>query len=189
MEIVTNHAYVTVRQTLQPLLSSREEFMWSGQPWQGLHFQRDDWWRIPQSIIQGVVLVFIGLSFFHGATSLYALMGVALWLLAFYITLGRFFADAYWRSRTYYALTNRRIIIHTTVFGTTTTSHDLPSLYHLRAEVKGNGHGTIQVGKDTRIMEMFFRVRPFLGIGDYSNSLTMIPNAQRVYELIQDVRG
>jgi hypothetical protein len=184
MEIVTNHADGQVLNTLQPLLGSREELIWVGQPKQGLMLQGSDFWIIPLTLWQGLFLLGIGYFLLTIRDIVGLLVGSILCAITLYLLIGRFFVDAYRRSRIYYALTNRRIIIHIEMFGNNTISYDLPSLSNLCADVKGNGRGTIQVSP-----EVGWSPGLILGIGTYTHALKMIPNAQQVYELIQDVRG
>lgn len=184
MEIVRNDANEQVRHTLQPLLGSREELIWVGQPKQGLMLQGSDLWIIPLTLWNSLLLMGVGYAFLRIVDVVGLFIGFLLWAIALYLLIGRFFVDAYRRSRIYYALTNRRIIIHIKMLGNNTISYDLPSLSNLRADVKGNGRGTIQVSP-----EGVWSPGLIVGISTYTYALKMIPDAQQVYELIQEVRG
>jgi hypothetical protein len=171
------------------LLGLDEPLIWMGQPKQGVVIQWRDIVAIPLSLVRGIIFAVVGWSFFNRVEALYICIAVVLWILVFYDIIGRFFADAYWRSRTYYALTPRRIIIHNCAVGSHTTSHDLRSLVHLRMDVRGNGRGVIQIGKEDRIFGWLWHDGPIPGIGNYTNSLKMISNTPAVYEMIEKSRS
>lgn len=174
------------RPKLQALLSLGEELLWVGQPRQGIVFRINDWVGIPLNLIRSLIVGFIGFSF----TSRYGITGVGIglicFIIAFYMTIGRFLADAFMRSRTYYGVTTRRIIIRRTVPLVRTTSYDLRALPHLRVDVKKNEEGSIYFTEPPNaVLQTLF-------LSHFSTNprdvFDLIPDAQRVYELIQDVR-
>lgn len=180
-----------VRARVAPLLSPREELIWVGQPWQGVRFYQEDWFMVPLSVGAGGTLVFMGAQAMTAPTFSVNLIGLMLLLPALYGIVGRFVMDAYLRSKTYYALTNRRVLIHFDGAGITTTSFDLLSLANLRVETGGTTRGTVYLNDlPYGVSAPASRGIPFWGSGiKPPPALEMIPDAQQLYEMIQDIRG
>jgi hypothetical protein len=107
------------------LLEPEERILWSAQPRQGVRFQPRDWYVVPASLLMFVIcILFTAISGF----SLYAafangdqmeipflfmfpLIGLALCVAGYQVAIGRFFRDAAERSRTLYALTDKRAFL------------------------------------------------------------------------------
>lgn len=195
METVTIPTTLALRHKLQPLLTDREELLWTGQPKQGILFRGYDIFLVPFSLVWGGGVVF---GVFGSMLSGFGRGGFPLFLLpvlllfggvAFYITIGRFLLDAYSRSKTYYGITNRRIIIQNEGIGGKTHSYDLKSLSNLSVEQGKDGRGTVTIGASPTGRGMMMRGFGWPGMnGMLPPALEMIPDAQQVYELIQDVR-
>lgn len=182
------------RQKLQPLLSDREELLWTGQPKQGIIFRGYDLFLVPFSLIWGGGLLFgfFGsfLSSFRGGGFPIFMIPFLLFfgLVALYITIGRFLLDAYGRAKMFYGITNRRIILQNEGIGGKTQSFDLKSLSNLSVEHGKDGRGTITIGTAPG-GRMAMRGFVLPGMGSYLPPvLEQIPDAQKIYELIQDVR-
>lgn len=97
---------------LQPELGAGETLLWVGRPPPGVLFEKSDWSTIPFSIF------WAGFSFFWEASVLrsgaplgMALFGIPFVLIGIYLTVGRFFHDAWKRKRTVYGVTNERVLI------------------------------------------------------------------------------
>ena len=74
------------------------------------------------------------------------LWGIPFVLLGLYLIVGRFFFDSLQRSRTYYALTDRRAIIISGLFDQNTKTLDLKKLPEISISTKQDGKGTITFG-------------------------------------------
>ena len=97
-------------------LESGERLLWSGAPPQGLLLRSSDAFLIPFSLMWG------GFALFWEATTVkakapvfFTLWGIPFVLVGLYVMVGRFFVDARQRSRTFYGVTDRRILIVTGV--------------------------------------------------------------------------
>jgi hypothetical protein len=185
---------LALRHKLQPLLSDREELLWTGQPKQGIIFRGYDLFLVPFSFLWGggLLLGVVGgmLDGFSGSDFPIFLLPIFFFfgLVAFYITIGRFLLDIYSRSKIVYGITNRRIIVQDEGIGGKTKSYDLKSLSNLSVEQGKDGRGTITIGASPSGRWMM-RGFGFPGMNAYMPpALEQIPNAQQVYELIQDVR-
>ena len=93
-------------------LLPNEGVVWWGRPRQGLMLTPRDGLLIPFSFVWG------GFSIFWEATVLmgnapvpFALFGMVFVVIGLFLIVGRFFVDAWLRSRMVYALTDRRVLI------------------------------------------------------------------------------
>lgn len=105
---------------LQPEMMSGESVYWAGMPNPKIVFHSDDWTAIPFSLVWTGFFVFweanaLGYwrtSSREGGSNLFmVLWGIPFLIMGNYIVWGRFFRDAWLKRRTYYAVTNRRVII------------------------------------------------------------------------------
>lgn len=164
-------------------LGPREVIRWTGQPEQGLVLRSADALLIPFSLMWCGFAVFWEWSVVtQGAPLLFMIWGVPFVCVGLYIVFGRFFVDAYVRSRTHYALTDQRALILGGFTGNALTSVDLRTTGEIRyADIDGS-RGTISFGPSQGLLRRgafwhatspgapeFFRVR----------------NAAQAYRLIQ----
>lgn len=191
METVTTPTTMALRHKLQPLLSDREELIWTGRPKQGIALRNSEFFLIPFSL----VFLFMFIAFPTFILSQGGTIPTALWLIfalqgvvVFYLIVGRFLVDAYLRSKVTYGITNRHVIIHHD--GGTTQSFEIQGLTHLSVEQHRLGSGTVTIGAKKRENQLVLRGLPMPGQDAYvPPALDLIPDAQRVYELLQELRG
>src|SRR5688572_9125120 len=104
-------------------LSAGERLVWSGQPRDGIRLRPVDAFLIPFS------LLWCGFALFWEVMALTAtskqagpigyvfpLFGIPFVLVGLYLVIGRFMVDARMRARTFYGVTNERIIIVSGLF-------------------------------------------------------------------------
>ena len=102
-------------------LDPTERILWSGRPRQGLRLQASDAIAIPFSLMWGGFAFFWEGTVIHlfwttpagtrGPLAFFVLFGSVFATVGAYLVLGRFFADARTRARTWYAITDRRALI------------------------------------------------------------------------------
>src|SRR5262245_32065255 len=114
---------------LAPHLEAGERMLWSGRPPQGVRIHVSDAFLAPFSVLWG------GFAFFweymvisKGAPWFFAIWGIPFVLMGVHLIVGRFFWDAKRRSATYYAVTDRRIIISSGLWQPQTRSVNLRML-------------------------------------------------------------
>ena len=135
------------RSLFQDELSGGERLLWNGQPKQGLMLRVNDLFLIPFSLFWGgFVIVWEFQAINSGAPLFFKLWGIPFLLVGFYITVGRFFGDAYQRAKTYYAVTNERVIIISGLLNRNVRTLTLKTLPEISLNIKGNGRGTITFG-------------------------------------------
>jgi hypothetical protein len=132
---------------ISSLLGREERLLWSAQPRQGIFLRSTDAFLIPFSLMWGGFAFFWEGSVFHAnAPVFFRLWGVPFVLLGLYLIVGRFFADAKLRSRTYYGLTTERVIIVSGLFLRTIKSLQLRTLSDVALAESSGGLGTITFG-------------------------------------------
>jgi hypothetical protein len=105
-------------QKIQPELLSDETLHWAGMPNPRVIFHSDDWTAIPFSLLwggfaifwEGGVLGYWGNSKEGIVSPFMVLWGIPFVLCGQYMIWGRFLHDAWLKRRTYYAVTNRRVV-------------------------------------------------------------------------------
>jgi len=95
----------TAEDELRSYLDPGEKLLWEGRPKQGIVFTPLDWYFIPFSLVWFGLVVYI---FWQGLRKTLDPMGVAMSVffigIGTYFLIGRFFADAFYRSRLVYGI-------------------------------------------------------------------------------------
>jgi hypothetical protein len=182
---------------LQSCLDSREKLLWSGQPKQGVRLQTADIFMIPFSLMWGGFAIFweagvLGLIHLdtgkaHPAPLFMALWGIPFVLIGLYIMVGRFFFDAVMRGKTYFGVTDRRVITLKSFFNRTVTSFDYGTMAGLNLVERSDGSGDI----------LFGTPGPFSGFSNASwpgggRNVTpgfyLLSDARTIYNLIREAQ-
>jgi hypothetical protein len=176
-------------------LSSGERLVWTGQPRRGLRLRGSDAFVIPFSIFWcgfAIFWEFIVLTTTpRGAgpiSIVFPLFGAPFVLIGLYFVFGRFIVDAWMRGRTFYGISNERLIIVSELFVRRTKSLNLRTLSDISLTERPDGSGTITFGP----------AHPFghwLVSGSWGGAGTvappafdMIDSAKEVYELIRQTQ-
>ena len=113
---------------IRPELETGERILWAGQPRQGLRFSLFDLYAVPFGLFFfGFAVVWTVMA--YRGFPLFALFGVPFLLVGTYVAFGRFFVEARQRAKTYYAVTNRRMIVVSGLVNRTVKSLDLSTLH------------------------------------------------------------
>ena len=128
-------------------LSPGERLLWCGQPRRGIKFRGSDGITIPFSLMWCGFAVFWEVSVIKsGAPFFFKLWGIPFVLVGLYMVIGRFFVDAYARERTFYGVTNERVIIIGGITSRETKSLALRTLADVSLSEHSDGSGTITFG-------------------------------------------
>ncbi|MEP0913090.1 PH domain-containing protein [Leptolyngbya sp. GB1-A1] len=158
-------------------------------PRQGLILRAEDVYLIPFSLLWGGFVIFWEVSVLStDAPFFFKLWGVPFVLVGLYIMVGRFFADARQRGKTYYGVTNERVIIVSGLLSRKVKSLNLRTLIDISLDEKSDGSGTITFGA-TNPMSWWSGGMSFPRWGPQPTpSFELIREARKVYEIIRSVQ-
>ncbi len=169
-------------------LTGSEQLIWTGQPVRGVRLRASDAFLVPFSLLwAGFAFFWEGMVLTKGrAPLLFALWGIPFVLAGVYITVGRFFFDAWRRSRTRYAVTNERVLIVSGGFRRTVTSLRLKTIPAISLREARSGLGTISFGGGPPFASMFGGIEGWPGAERHLGPrFELVPDARSVYESIQ----
>jgi hypothetical protein len=171
---------------LRPYLLRGERLVWAGRPKRGLVFQAGDLIAVPFSLVWTAVAASIALAdrpWLRDPLSLaFSILFAA---SAIYMTVGRFVQDAWLRSRLFYAVTNRRVLMLRAGPFSRLRALELRYLPVLDLSERGSGRGTILF--DTPPAGEFWEGKIHLEWAPAASKLPRfldIESARDVYELI-----
>jgi hypothetical protein len=175
----------TPESVIEEQLSRDERLLWSGQPPGGFRLSLADVFLIPFSLLWcGFAIFWVVSAYAMGAPLFFVLFGALFVLIGLFLVFGRFFVDSWLRGRTYYGVTNERIIIMSGAFSRQTRSLPLKTLSEINLTEWPNGRGTIVFGPMFPMMQHFVASVPKTGqIG--IAALDRIEDAKSVYDLIR----
>jgi hypothetical protein len=178
-----------IEQALRPELGRSERLLWSGIPQQGLRLRAADILMVPFSLLWGGFAVFWEYSVVSkGAPLFFALWGIPFVLVGIYIVVGRFFVDSYQRARTYYGVTDQRIIIRGGLIGREIKSLSIQSLHEVSLTERADRSGSITFGPSSPLYAMWSGPA-WPGMGKkLAPAFDLIPNVRAVYDLIRETQ-
>jgi len=139
---------------VQTEMVSAEKVYWAGMPNPRVIFHSDDWAAIPFTLIWTAFFVFweaaaLGIwgraSRWEGTDLFMALWGIPFLIVGNYMVWGRFLVDTWLKRRTYYGVTNRRILILQEGWKRKTNWIYLEAIPTIERE--GTARGTLWFGK------------------------------------------
>lgn len=166
-------------------LLSGERVVWQGRPWEGLLLLgAGDIFLIPFSLLWGGFALFWNVGVWtSGAPIFFKLWGLPFLVVGLYITVGRFFVDAYSRRNTRYLVTNQRVLILKRD-GRSMKSLDIDRLPAVELSERGDGSGTIRFGESSWF-DPFHGFRVWMPSNDSAPQFLRIANVRSVYGLIR----
>jgi hypothetical protein len=165
-------------QAISELLGSGERLLWAGRPGQGIRFRGSDSAAIPFGLFWTGFIVFWELNSMRSGNLFMQLWGIPFLLVGFHMLVGRFIVDSWQRSRTYYGLTNQRVIIFSKLLSRSVKSLNLRSLTDVSLSERANRTGTITFGPSVQ-----------QGSGTGFRLQGMNAGLQPSFEMIADARG
>ena len=178
---------VEIEMASRSYLARDEKLLWSGQPRGGIRFRSADIFLVPFSLMWGGFAFFweYNVVRFGTAAVSFALFGLPFVAMGLHLIVGRFFVDAWQRSRTQYFLTDQRALIVSGLFTRSVKSIPLRTLGDYTLDERTDGSGTITFGA----LNMPFGLPPTRGWPGSQRytppAFEMIENARQVQELIR----
>ena len=175
---------------IQKQLSSGESLLWSGGPRQGFILRASDGFMIPFSLLWGGFAIFWEYSVYvSGDAPLFFLLFGGVFVVAgLYIIFGRFIVDMMKRKKTYYGVTNDRILIISDFIMSNVKSINLRTLSDISLSNKSDGSGSITFGPQ-HPMASWMGGMSWPGMGQYQGPMfEYVENAKTVYETIRDAQ-
>ena len=129
-------------------LQRGERLIWYGKPPQGIRLRSSDIFLIPVSLLWCGFAFFWEYSVIKTGFILFIIFGIPFVIMGLYVIIGRFFFDSLQREKTYYGLTDQRVLIVSELFGKKTKSLNLKTLTDISKSGKSKASGIITFGKD-----------------------------------------
>ena len=177
---------MTITESISFDLGAGERLLWSGAPRQGVVWRATDLVMVPFSLMWGGFAIFWETIALRHAPFFFALWGVPFVVIGLYMSIGRFFYDAWRRRHTYYGLTNQRAIIATRSPARSLRSFSLASLTNVVLQESANGAGSILLGPNVAPTP-WMRQGGMLST-NFENSFEMLSDAKRVFDLIREAQ-
>lgn len=162
-------------------LNTGERLLWSGQSRDGLRLQPADGCLIPFALVwcgftffwEAIAII----GFFSGHTTgfiryIFPLWGLPFIAIGLYLLIGRFFVDAKKRSKTWYGVTDRRVLFVTDSRERKVRSIFLQDIPKLEMVTRPDGSGTLVFGP----------------VGNYKTGY-ISPYDAPAFQMIEDVRS
>jgi len=182
---------------VQPELTPGETVLWAGQPNPSILFHKEDTFLIPFSLLWGGFAIFweLGVSGFgpwghSGKQWIFGMMwGIPFVVVGQYFIWGRFLVMAWKKRRTYYAVTNRRVIVVQNGFTRKVASAFIDTLPVLIKENARRGMGSLLFAQPLPVWSRNrgWGVWDSMSIGD-APEFRDIDGVDDVYRLISDQR-
>jgi hypothetical protein len=194
---------MTLGTPLDSYLDAGEHLLWSGQPRQGVRLQASDWLAIPFSLLWcGFAFVWetvaLGAAFSEHAKAdprtpawvvwLFPLWGVPFVLAGLYIVFGRFFVDALRRKKTWYGITDRRVIVVSSGFSTNVATIDYINLTNLNLVERKDNSGDVLFGLPAPYAAFIPACWPTLRRQNLTPGFYQLPQARTVYNQIRELQ-
>ena len=175
-------------QLIQRELDPHEKLLWSGTPQQGLLLRTTDIFMIPFSLAWGGFSLYWEYSVItEGSPISFVLFGLLFVSIGIYLILGRFWADAALRRKTFYGITDSRVIILSGLFRKNIHSISLGSLTDISLTEKPDGRGTISL-EDVPLQDRMYEGTPVPGRSPHMSRFESIERARTAYNILRDAQ-
>ncbi len=182
---MTADALTEIRRHIDPM----ENVLWSGKPKQDIVFRGSDAFLIPFSLLWGGFAIFWMIGVIKsGAPLFFALFGVPFVLIGIYMIVGRFFVEAKQREKTYYGVTEDRVVIVSGILQQKVKFLTIRNLSDISISESSDGTGTITFGNAMPFFS-WFENTSWPGTGQHAvPKFDMIDNPRQVYQIIREIQ-
>lgn len=187
---------LNLAQNFQPDLIRDEKVAWAGQPDPRFRFSGADLFLVPFSILWGGFALFweagvLGLLDGQPTLNPGALFGIPFVVIGQYFIWGRFIYKAYKNRRTFYAITNQRVLILATMWSRRLQTLFLNQLPTINKTVQRDGVGTLEFGLSPSWAGTYANsgMELFAGrSGAMAPAFYDIPDVESVYQLVMRLK-
>lgn len=184
---------------LQKQLLKDESILWKGQPEANILFSASDIFLVPFSLLGGGFAIFWESSVLfmkdksgQGVSIFFALFGIPFVLIGLYFIFGRFFYKKWKKQRTWYAVTDKRVLIATNLFGENIQAAYINTLPCINKSIRSNGTGTVKFGNPSFMVGMYENTGMDFFASFYGKDVPTfydIKEAEKVYQIVSDLRN
>ena len=191
----------SLESVFQSELMNGERVYWSGQPDPSVVFNSSDIYMIPFSLMWGGFAIFwessvlgivkLGNRAVHGAPGFFVLWGIPFVLMGLYMIFGRFFYKVWKKKRTYYAVTDKRILLVVQTASRQVQAQFLNQIPVINKSVGSNGVGNLVFGNTGYGMNYGNSGMDFMGrrYGPTAMAFYDIHDAEGVYQMIERLQS
>ncbi|NWF36643.1 hypothetical protein [Mariprofundus sp. KV] len=169
-------------------LTKDEQLLWSAQPKQGFLLHPSDLFLVPFSLLWGGFSIFWEYQVISGdAPLLMALFGLPFVFIGLYMIAGRFYYDIRLRQKTFYGITDQRIIILSGIRTKQSRFIAISDIENLQKFEDRNGSGSIILGFE-EITSAYQSQMLFPGQRETTPRLNNLTNAGEPFAIIEQLR-
>lgn len=183
---------------IQPELGSGEVVVWAGRPSLQRIFHKQDVFLIPFSLIWGGFAIlweaevagFWGQHGSQGMPLAFVLWGIPFVIISQYLIWGRFLYASWKKKRTFYAITNRRVLVVQNGWSRITASAYLDTLPALVKETAAGKTGSLRfAASESSWLSLFgWKIWDNMSIGTNPEFLDL-EDVHTVYNIVSELRG
>lgn len=164
-------------------LKPDEKLLWSGQPKRGILFRDADMILIPMSIILIGFALILDFALLHYKASLpLQLFGILLAGAGLYMGLIRYFRDAAKRARTFYCITDKRVIVSVGRKKPVIRTLPLKNIDRMEITIEKDGSGFLIFGNTNPLYPWL--LGGFYFTGESVPGLELLPDVKFVYNIL-----
>lgn len=174
----------------QPELICNEEIRWTGQPHPKI-FSLADILLIPFSALWSGIVGLIGSLLFLTWSPIFMIAGAIFVIVGIYFVFGRFVYKRWKLNRTYYAVTDRRILIATCTRRKIVQTVFVDTIPAVNKSISSRGRGSLKFGNASFWASLFENTGldfMMTGQGTGAPQFYNIDDAQKVYEMVVELR-
>lgn len=182
-----------IKDQIKPELRNEEQLLWTGRPRSGIILRPIDAFLIPFTLMWGSFAIFsemmLIMMWISGGTPIFVtFLGIPFVLVGLYLIFGRFWFDAWQRTKIFYGVTDKRVIIIYDVINKSIKSLSIDTITDVSMTEKNDGSGKITFGPEQPGYKWSGSAN-WLSMGQYTTpSFDAIDNVRSVYEIILNAR-
>jgi hypothetical protein len=162
-----------------------ESLLWADRPLQGVKLRRLDLLLIPLSVLWSAFAFWWEYTVIREGAWFFAILGAVMVAGGVYLLVGRFLVESYRRSRAWYGLTDRRVII---LCGERVRALDLRSISEMSLSESKTGTGAISFGRPDELPWWYGNWWPPGWERPVGEQIELIREPRRVFEQITAAR-